>query len=98
MPSIDDILARFADRCPTPRALLARDKLPTPTCRGGKCGAGNRCDVCTALENYLTIVYRRIDKAARVLRWARECVTVFPDETRDLLAPIILDILEQYQE
>ena len=51
------------------------------------------CERCKEANEYLEWLYMQRDRVAVLLRALRQLVRVFPEEVRELLAEVVLDIL-----
>lgn len=86
--------------CPSDLALdrwLAYRQCRRSPCRGpDSCRSGDLCDHCQAYVNLAAEHLRAQNAAAPDLRKLTILCELFPDEMRDLLAPLVFDLLEEF--
>jgi hypothetical protein len=59
------------------------------------CTLPHPCDHCKEVADYLAWLYQQRDSVVILLRCLRQLAKVFPDEFRELLAPAVVDIMQE---
>lgn len=92
---IDDMCSSCLRRERVAKLLAQRDLAKRPCTLD--CTTARPCERCTEIDDYLRWLYLQRDQVAVLLRGLRQITKVFPSEIRELLAPIIIDILTEVQ-
>lgn len=81
---------------------ISYQKIADPQCRGGACGSiavgGKFCDACQAYLDLKDLYWKKVGERTEVLKDFQHLCIWFPDEMRELLTPIILDVVDKYLE
>ena len=74
--------------------LLAQRDLAKRPCTLD-CTRERPCERCVEIDDYLRWLYLQRDQVAVLLRGLRQVAKVFPSELRELLAPVIVDVVAE---
>lgn len=62
------------------------------------CTTDHPCEECRDVEQFLGWIFRRKNRVATMLKLLSMVAKAFPDEWRELLAPAVIDITEEYKQ
>lgn len=77
--------------------LLRHRELHMTACRGGDCSRTKPCDACQANIEWLRIEYEENNRLAPELKRFRDLARQYPDEVRDILAPMFVDFMQHWE-
>lgn len=62
------------------------------------CSKEHPCETCREVQDYLAYLFRTKNRVVTMMNILKLVAQHFPDEFRELLAPAVLDIVEEFKQ